>query len=232
MKITPAMIFVAVLVGSVSPRIAGCECVFVPPTFQPASQSIRIMALLDGKPMKDAHFDMFLYPRRYGDQPRYSFTANEKGAAAIRKIAPANYDVVVIANWGWTADIPVAVSRGEKRTDLSVKLWNDAAHALVERAVAAGHTARLTGFAGAVQDASGAAIPGSTITVWKVGGQHTGPGMQTAADNRGHFSIALTEGNYVALVAYPGFSSKAVVFEVSSTASAGKVDVMLEVASC
>jgi hypothetical protein len=142
MTLTMMLISVVVLVGLVSPRIANCECVLVPPTFQPASQSLRITALLDGKAMKDAHLEMFLYPRSYGDQPRYSLTSNEEGVVAIQQVVPANYDVVVSAKWGWMGDLLVAVSRGEELSELSVNLLPDREHAFVERILGLPRSAR------------------------------------------------------------------------------------------
>jgi len=236
MKMKPAMILVVVLVGFVSPRIARCECVFVPPTFQPASQSVRIAALLDGKPMSDAHFDIFLYPHRYGDQPRYSLISNEKGVAAIRKITPANYEIAVSAKWGWMGDLLVAVSRGEELSELSVNLLPDREHAFVETILGAAEKRPVTTlfpeFTGAMRDPSGAGISGTKITVWSVGEEHAGPGTEGTADNGGRFSISLPEGRYVALFEEPGFGLKAVLFGISKAASPGDVKVTLEVGWC
>lgn len=207
-----------------------------PPTFQPASQSVRITALLDGKPMGDAHFDIFLYPHRYGDQPRYSLTSNEEGVAAIQKITPANYEIAVSAKWGWMSDLLVAVSGNQRLSELSVNLLPDREHAFAERILAAAEKGPVTTlfpeFSGAVRDPSGAGISGTKITIWRVGEEHAGPGTESTADNGGRFSISLPEGKYDALFEEPGFGLKAVLFDISRAASPSDVNVTLEVSWC
>jgi hypothetical protein len=236
MRIIRAAFLLLVLVGLVSSQLTKSECVFVPPTFQPSSQFVLVTALLDGKPVKGAQIDAFLYGRRYSEEPRYSFIADDTGVVAIRQMAPANYDIVMTAKWGWTADLLLTVSKGEKMSQFAVKLQPDRERAFIERALAASEkaamTTRLPEFAGVVQDGSGAGIGRTRITAWKVGEEHSGPGTESTADGGGHFSISLPEGRYVALFDEQGFFLKAVFFEISRQASPGNLDVTLEVGAC
>lgn len=211
------------------PRFSAGECVSVPPAFQPSSQSVSVTALLDGKPVKGAKIDFFVYEPCDASPPRYSVVAT------IQQAEPAKYEIVATAQWGWTGGLLIKATEGQEKSQFALALRPDRNHAAIARASAASEKQsemQFSKFSGLVRDRSGAAVGGAKITVWKLGEDHSGPGTETAADQTGRFSIALPEGRYVALFEESGFDLKVLVFEISHDAAPGDISTTLQVGWC
>jgi hypothetical protein len=220
-----------------SPIVFG-ECVTVESAklpFQPSSQKVRITAMLDGKPLKDARIGFFL-TKEY--ETHLWLVTDEQGIVTSPLLQPGQYHVVAMSSEGRFAEIYLDVSKGAGNVasaflmDLTPKAPTLAERkslaALVEKTPVTEHVRKFTGV---VEDPSGAVIPEADIQIFQKGKE--GDAVVTLkADKEGRFSVPLADGVYVAFLRMQGFRTEAVGFEIAGSASVKDVRISMLIGWC
>ena len=220
---------------------AAAECVEVTPynwslTPQPSSGNVQIIVKLDGTPLPHASIIVSIV-REYREQFLFSVSADVQGVAQLSDLKPGRYHVVGVTAQNVSADLLLDVSaKPEKRATLfSLNLLSPAA---LGRQFALGLTGkmgvseRLREFTGTVQDQSGAAVANAVVEIYPDGDGKPASTVSLKADETGHFSAALPDGVYRAVIHLLGFKPYPVVFQIVQDADAKDLLVVLKVASC
>jgi hypothetical protein len=86
-------------------------------------------------------------------------------------------------------------------------------------------------FHGVVHDQSGAVIPGAMIDVMVKGTQGSKHAALIRSDNSGKFSADLPKGDYVAVIASPGFQVQTLSFSIAAAGTSSDLQIVLIVGS-
>jgi hypothetical protein len=87
---------------------------------QPSAQRVRITTLRDAKPVGNVPVAVL----SADEQPRFSFSTNNKGTAVLPKLSPGRYHIAATAPGGFRADLilEVTVQPGRKTSSFSMDL--------------------------------------------------------------------------------------------------------------
>jgi carboxypeptidase family protein len=210
------------------------ECVVVQPLFQPSSQKVHIIALGDGKPLRDAKLEFFLATEK---QSRLSLSTDQQGVVATPLLHPGLYRIVATAPGNLLAELYLDVSEtsGKQAKSFVMDLTPvpPAVPTLTNLAIAEKTpvTERIQGFRGLVVDPVGAPIPGAEIQVLRKGS--VGEIVVTLkSDEAGRFAAPLAGGTYVAFVRMLAFRTEVVGFEIAGGASAKSVRISMQIGRC
>jgi hypothetical protein len=211
-------------------RLASAECVVVEPVFLPSSQRVRITALLDGKPLRDAKLVFFTTPEQ---QPRLSLSTDGRGVAATPRLLPGHYLVVATSPGNLHAELYLDVSkifRGPAKPfvmDLTPAPPSMTSPAVAEKTPI---TEFIQEFKGLLVDPAGGPIPGAEIQVLRKGSQGEAV-AKLKSDEAGRFAAPLAAGTYVAFFQMPGFRSEILGFEVVQSGLTRTLSISMQIGS-
>ncbi len=235
-------LLIAILLGT---GITFGECLTVYGTAsldaQLSSANIRIITVLDGKPVQGAR--VFVYsvgPVAVPSRLMFTLVTDDKGIAIPPELAAGSYEIEVWTSQGAFAELYITVPMDGRKVPeaYSMSLRRTRAQAAIAD-LAAGKEVPgrvLQEFAGIVLDASGAPIPGARIDVWMVKALDQSIAATVTADAKGGFSVPLPGGLYVAIFRENGFRLQVLSFEITgggtSQDSRTPLAIRLDVNSC
>src|SRR5689334_20814827 len=132
------------------------------PAYISASPSLRIVVLLDGKPLKNAFVQLS------AASPRLSLVTDERGAVAFSEVPPGPYAVVAKAPRGLRGLLLIKVSPNVAAQPTSLSMYIERC-GWTERDLMSAKNGPITlirTLIGLVQDPSGAGISGATVDIW------------------------------------------------------------------
>jgi hypothetical protein len=223
------------------------ECVVVGgPTasFEPASQEVRITALLDGKPLSAVRIDILTA----ANEPLFSLSTDQLGIVAVPTLSIGRYHVVATSRSTRFGEMYL----GELFLDVDSHAWSTPTVHSIDLFSASGFrpvdlpimenpwkTAQrhaeiglVRNFRGVVTDPSGAVIPGAKVSALPEGSPYGTIPAETIGDEMGAFSMALAPGKYVGLVESPGFRPQRMSLEVAPQAEAKEIKISLNIGGC
>jgi len=210
------------------------ECVVVEPVYHHSSEKIRITALLDGKPLKDAKLEFS--PMTENKTP-ISLSTDRHGVASASEVPPGRYRVVATGRDKLLAELYLDVSKASRNQptlfvmNLGAPITRvPSAGAAWEAAEKAPVTELVREFGGLLLDPSGASIPGAEIQVLRKDSQ---PAVvaKLKSDEAGRFATRLADGTYVAFIQMPGFRRQVLAFEVARTAGPKQLRISMQIGS-
>jgi len=233
------------------PVFAAAECVTVEggPTawFQPASQEVRITALLEGRPLRSVRIDVLTA----ANEPVLSLSTNERGIVAVPTLSIGRYHVVAASRITQLGEMYL----GELFLDVDSRTWSTVIVHRIDLVPASGFrpvdlpmiedpwkTAQrhseigpvrdFRGVIGVITDPSGAEIPSAKIRVLPEGSPYGTRPTETIADQMGRFSLTLSPGRYIALVESLGFRAQSMAVEVAPGAESKEIKLSLNIGGC
>lgn len=223
------------------------ECVTVKASrttaFQSSSQNVRITALLDGKPVKDARIEVLTV----ANDPRYSLATNEHGVAALPLFSPGRYHVVATAPakllgelyLAEVYDVPGHVVNHPSLLAMDLvsasQFWSLEAPAVENSWEAVYELPAISPmqvFQGGVVDPTGAVMAGITIRVFPEEDSGESHAVEIKTDEGGRFSASLLPGTYTAPVKMQGFPTQKVAFEIAPRVDAKDLKFSLKIGWC
>jgi hypothetical protein len=93
-------------------------------------------------------------------------------------------------------------------------------------------TEQVPEFKGRVVDPLGAVIPQALIEIYSNGAKDGKQAVQIKTGDDGTFQKHLADGTYRALVMFPGFKTKFLVFQISRLAADKSLQVPLQIGGC
>ncbi len=201
---------------------------------QPSSQHVRITALQNEAPLRDAKIAVFTMD----EQLRLSVSTNDHGVAVLPPLSPGRYRIAATATGGLGADLILDVSKrsGHKTSSFSMNLAvKPPPPSTLEDLLAAAEKGPVDrdaqAFAGVVLDPVGGVISHAQIAVY----QHESTGkaqpVKLTADEKGRFSTPLGPATYTAVFQSSGFRTKFFNFTISPEGSAEELLVELQLGS-
>ncbi len=233
-KLAPMKVIMTLAGIALSATFVVAECVVVEPVYHHSSEKIRITALLDGKPLKDARLEFS--PMTENKTP-ISLSTDRHGVASASEVPPGRYRVVATGRDKLLAELYLDVSKAS-RNQPTLFVMNLAAPitrvpsvgAAWEAAEKAPVTELVREFGGLLLDPSGASIPGAEIQVLSKDSQ---PAVvaKLKSDEAGRFATRLADGTYVAFIQMPGFRRQVLAFEVARTAGPKQLRISMQIGS-
>ena len=218
-----------------STSLVSAECVDVTPAIHPSSDRVRITALLDGKPLRDAKLEFFFASEQ---KPRVVLSTDLQGVASTPQLSPGFFRVVATGPKNLAAELYLEVSKTSAihATAFEMKLAPvpssvsslDARLAIAEKTPV---TQRIHEFNGLLLDPSGAAIPGAEIEIMRKGSKGESV-AKLKSDEAGRFVAPLDEGTYVAFIQMPGFRTEIVAFELAQNAGPRDLSISMRIGGC
>ena len=200
--------------------------------FQPCAQNAVITMLKDGALQKNVDIDLYIP----GEQPKVKLTTDETGAVRLPTLKPAGYCLRAWVGFELEANICLAVSNEkEMPSSFTVNLAATSAHLFevsVQAAESRPPSAHVKEFSGVVRDPTGTAIPRAVIAVGPVGDRKESHAKKVTSDESGRFSLGLKRGVYTALFEAPGFQTRVLVFELSSSGSSENLQIKMDIGEC
>jgi hypothetical protein len=200
---------------------------------QPSAQRVRITTLRDAKPVGNVPVAVL----SADEQPRFSFSTNNKGTAVLPKLSPGRYHIAATAPGGFRADLilEVTVQPGRKTSSFSMDLVlkPPPPPTMEEKIAAAENTApaeSLKVFTGFVVDPTGAALAETAIAFYPKGSRGRRAAAETRSDESGRFSVHLPAGTYTAVFRRSGFAARFFVFEIADSGESKDLRVALQLA--
>jgi 5-hydroxyisourate hydrolase-like protein (transthyretin family) len=199
---------------------------------QPSTESVKIIALHNGTPLKKARIEVFAA----GEQLLRTLVTNKQGIAKLLLSPPGRYRISATALDGVHADLILDVAKGMNETvfPLDLDLRRTLTPTLQNMVAAAESTvtARVARFRGSVVDPAGALIQQTKITVYKKGSAGKKVVATMVSDASGRFSSTLRTGSYTAAFMIPGFKTFILVFQIAPDAEDAGLRVPLQLGAC
>ena len=213
------------------------ECVVVAgatpeiPTFQAATQRIRMTALQNGKALENVRVLFYLGSAELN--PKLVLITDKKGEILTTGLAPGPYRVRAIGPEPEFTEVYVQVADklGTETTSFLLAIPSTFPTVKVSEISGAAVTEHIREFKGHVGDPSGAFVPGAFVQVFRNGAPNDAV-VKIKADRDGLFSASLAPGQYVVFVSSPGFSNKVMGFEVSPNGEAKDLLLSLRIGFC
>jgi hypothetical protein len=228
------MNFLAVFgMALLSLSFTSAECVVVTPAVHPSSDRVRVTALVDGRPIKDAKLEFFFAAEA---TPGFVVATNGQGVGSTPRLSPGPYRVVATGpNVAAESYLQVSRTPATKPTRLGMNLVPVpipasplvARLAIVEKMSV---TERVRLWQRLVLDPSGSAITGVEVEI--VRKREGNAVAKLKSDEAGHFLAALDDGAYVAFFDMPGFRTQPLAFEIAHDANPKELEIFMLVGGC
>jgi hypothetical protein len=224
----------SLLLALILPVFAAAECVTVEPLVDlPPSKKVRIVALVDGKPLQNARVEVL----QNAPQPLVILRTNNHGAAKLPALKPGFYPVVATSanQLRYETVLHVLDKAKDNAGTFSLELQL-AAHPNEDETPASSRSVQVSehiqSLKGIVQDPSGAPVPGAMIRIFPKDFQGKATAIRLKADENGNFSSTLVQGTYTMVVSLQGFKSSVVGLEITPDGEAKELQITLKVGSC
>jgi Carboxypeptidase regulatory-like domain len=203
------------------------------PLMKLSSREVRVLASVNGKPVKDATVEVF-----HLGMDLLSLRSDEQGSVILPPLFPGyDYSLIITADNGWRSEEHLYVLNDGSReaTTVSFELEPTVSQTQGKLNAAAKKVAvseRVQFFKGTVIDPQGTEIPGTVIWVFSkdIDGKNTA--LSLVSDEHGSFSSVLPDGTYTVVFQSNGFRSRVVGLEISRDEKVKELKIPLEIGGC